>query len=293
MKRRAFTIVELMIVISIIALLAAMAASALSTATEQARAQRTRAIVTKIDQLIMEKWDGYRTRAIAYTRHANPRISARNRLYALRELQRMELPDSVNDVWDNPVTLTNVPAVALGYRRKALPVGTWTGQYENAEALYLILSGMRDGDKSALDYFTSSEIGDIDSDGMPEILDGWGEPIHFIRWPAGYRSDATPPALTHIRRDIPDPFDPLKVDPRVDPSVDNDPSNDTYYVSPLVFSSGSDNEAGVVVTGAAFSYAASSPTSPANDPFQTRKTPEFGSFYNSQEAADNITNHSP
>lgn len=215
MKRKAFTVIELMIVISIIALLAAMAASALSNAAEMAREQRTRAIVTKLDQLVMEKWNGYQTRAVPHTRDADPRINARNRLYALRELQRMEMPDSINDVWDNPVTLAAMPSAARGYRRRAQPVGTWTGQYENAEALYLIIASMKDGDSSALEYFTSAEIGDVDTDGMPEILDGWGQPIHFLRWAPGYRSDATDPAITHQSRDPgkPDQFDPIKVDP--------------------------------------------------------------------------------
>jgi hypothetical protein len=51
---------------------------------------------------------------------------------------------------------------------------------------------MRDGDKSALDYFDSTEIGDTDGDGMPEILDGWGTPLTFIRWPAGYCEQVGP-----------------------------------------------------------------------------------------------------
>jgi hypothetical protein len=52
--------------------------------------------------------------------------------------------------------------------------------------LYLILATMKDGDKSALDYFSTDEIGDVDGDGMKEILDGWGQPIAFLRWAPGY-----------------------------------------------------------------------------------------------------------
>jgi prepilin-type N-terminal cleavage/methylation domain-containing protein len=291
--RRAFTLVELLVVIAIIALLAAVALSALGTATEQAKAQRTRAIINKLDQLVMEKWESYRTRAVPFTRDADPRQTARNRLAALRELQRMELPDSINDVWDNPVTLTATPSANAGYRRRAQPVGTWSGQYENAEALYLIIGSMKDGDKSALDYFSSAEVGDVDNDGMKEILDGWGEPIHFLRWAPGYRLDATPPALTTQARSpsAPDPFDPVRVDPKVDPKLNTDPSDDTFALKPLIFSSGPDKEAGVTVSGGAFSYTGSSATSPVNDPYQTRKTPEFGSIYDAAQSADNITNH--
>src|SRR5438046_3713851 len=68
----------------------------------------------------------------------------------------------------------------------------WTEQNQGSECLYLILSTMRDGDKSALDYFDATEIGDTDNDGMKEILDGWGTPIEFIRWPAGYAENVGP-----------------------------------------------------------------------------------------------------
>lgn len=39
------------------------------------------------------------------------------------------------------------------------------------------------------DDFTSKEIGDTDNDGLPEFLDGWGNPIQFFRWPVFYHSD--------------------------------------------------------------------------------------------------------
>ena len=58
--------------------------------------------------------------------------------------------------------------------------------HQGSECLYLILSTMKDGDKSALEFFTPDEIGDTDGDGMKEILDGFGRPIAFIRWAPGY-----------------------------------------------------------------------------------------------------------
>jgi hypothetical protein len=62
----------------------------------------------------------------------------------------------------------------------------WTVPLQGAECLYLILATIQDGDKNALDYFGADEIGDTDGDGMKEILDGWGQPLLFLRWPAGY-----------------------------------------------------------------------------------------------------------
>lgn len=39
------------------------------------------------------------------------------------------------------------------------------------------------------DSFKDSEVADTDGDGMPEFIDGWGNPILFFRWPTYYNSD--------------------------------------------------------------------------------------------------------
>jgi prepilin-type N-terminal cleavage/methylation domain-containing protein len=288
---RAFTVIELMVVISIIALLAIMTASALSNAAEQARAQRTRAIIDKIDQLVMEKWDSYRTRSIPYVRTADSRTTARNRLYALRELQRLELPQCANDIWDNPSYLAGnaIPAVNRGYRRRSPPLASWNSANEESECLYLIISAMKDGDKNAIEFFSTSEIGDTDQDGLLEILDGWGTPIIFVRWPAGFTSDATTPALTHQVANgsiAPDPFDPIKVDPR---NTGSDATKHTYALTPLIFSLGADKSNGIILTGANFQY---STKTPPNDPYEATGTdPKIGSIETPSAVVDDITNH--
>src|SRR3954452_21832976 len=98
--RHGFTLVELMIVISIIAILAGLGFSAFNGVIRMSREQRTGSIINKIDQLIGERWEGYRTRAvpIKITPGTPPRIVAMMRLNALRDLMRMELPDRKSDV---------------------------------------------------------------------------------------------------------------------------------------------------------------------------------------------------
>ena len=62
----------------------------------------------------------------------------------------------------------------------------WTEENQSAECLYLILgSGVING-VSALEMLNDRDIGDTDEDGMLEILDPWGEPVGFMRWPVGY-----------------------------------------------------------------------------------------------------------
>jgi len=72
--------------------------------------------------------------------------------------------------------------------------------------------------------FRSDEIGDIDSDGAPEFWDGWGRPIGFIRWPAGFTSIVQ----SHDTTTNPDPMDPMRT------------SAGDYGLTPLIYSAGPD-----------------------------------------------------
>ena len=316
-SRRGFTVIELMIVIAIIALLAAVAASALSNAAEQARAQRTRAIINKIDQLIMEKYDSYRTRAIPLQmpNGTSPYRAAEIRLHAIRDLMRMEMPDRKTDLTDgpadlNPYSATTLslasPSVRNGYiRRITAACGSswqdnttgWTPASQGAECLYLILSMMRDGEQSSLDYFTSAEVGDLDGDGMPEILDGWGKPIEFLRWAPGFVIDPDSAwkevpsfvPLTTQTRDAsvsPDPFDPLKIQGQ-------------YALTPLIFSAGPDGEFDVFTDNDLPNYQQYAKSGPNNYPKPYNSFDDgkwAGQIFDRDKDGyhayqDNITNH--
>lgn len=325
-RRPSFTLIEMTIVIAIIGILAAMAMSVYATALSQSKAHRTRTIIAKIDTIIGEKWEGYRTRQvpIRILPGTNTDVAAGTRLLAMRELQRFELPDRITDVTAGPaygsppnsIPQTNYPVYALSalftrpainklYLRRAFQAhapgspGTtglqyWTNANENAECLYLILAATRDGDKNALDYFSPSEIGDVDDDGMNEILDGWGQPIAFLRWAPGYRADIAPFPVTPQTAADADPFDPLKIDYRF---RDVDLTNDPIALRPLIWSAGADKthdiQVGVVdSSNNAIPYAT---TSPANDPYHPQPimagSPADGNADNSPDYTDNITNH--
>src|SRR5438067_3097669 len=111
-RRRGFTLTELMIVIAIMAILAGLGVSAMSGATNLAREHRAGTMIDKIDQLIMERYEGYRTRTVPVKILPGtlPRVAAMIRLNGLRDLMRMELPDRKSDVMDPPCDL--VPDVA-------------------------------------------------------------------------------------------------------------------------------------------------------------------------------------
>jgi prepilin-type N-terminal cleavage/methylation domain-containing protein len=278
--RRAFTLVELLVVIMILGILTSITTVALWGSMEEARAARTRSQIKKIDELLMVKWESYRTRPVPVkTGGLNPEVAAANRLNALRELMRLELPDRMSDLltpaeyaalagngWQLPGALaaqpaggtdflTSYPSAAISCRRRIGQAGGWTPQQQQAECLYMIIASMQDGTRSGLDFFRDNEIGDIDGDGMPEILDGWGHPIRFLRWAPGFVS-------TLQGADVqPDPFDPLKLDPRWKNNDEKDRHYPTTYPTPapadvglddpqqlfpLVYSAGADETYGVL-----------------------------------------------
>ena len=307
-RRPAFTLVEMTIVIMIIAILAAMAVPIFATAAQQARAHRTRAVIAKIDQFIGEKYESYRTRQVPIrinpSLNLNPRRIALFRLNAMRELMRMEMPDSQSDIlpYDNNTGTTLLgehaylrapPALTQSYRRRATAI--WSVENQSAECLYLILAAMRDGDKSALDYFSPTEIGDVDNDGMNEILDAWGVPIHFLRWAPAYRADIAPYPVTPQVGDVPDPFDPFKIDPRW-----NNAPFTPFALKPLIWSDGPDKRGGINFntpgTPNPFPYSQSNAywaNNPVNDPYFADSgtgMPVVGAPVNA-DATDNITNH--
>src|SRR4051794_34995278 len=163
--RRGFTLTELLIVMMILGIMMGLALSGMAGAIDLAREQRTRAIISKLDQLIMERYESYRTRSVPlpqYLRNqtaATPYAGARMRLNALRELMRMELPDCMTDIIDfrtNPpslrATASGIAPAALQrtyYRMMVRAVGgnpanlvnlQTTSSFEGSECLYMIIS---------------------------------------------------------------------------------------------------------------------------------------------------------
>lgn len=226
--------------------------------------------------------------------------SARVRLMMLRDLQRMEMPDRYTDILSPPVAiraacnpvLLNTAGGIAGSRqnpntRRMFNVnwygtgadvpnrlasyndrlsGIQTVENQGAECLYLIMATSFVGGTPAIDTIPASNIGDVDGDLMPEILDGWGQPIEFIRWPIGFldvyqstdsqladdfdlfRSDyayiadpppppPTPASGTTMAPSLPiDPFDTSAF-----------PQRYPWSVRPLIISPGEDGEFGLAL----------------------------------------------
>lgn len=215
--RRAFTLVELLIVMVVIAILSSMVIMALTTAAASAKDVHTRATITKLHDLIMQKYESYQTRRLPLAITGVSRTDiGRKRLDALRDLMRMEMPDRFTDF-----TLTSeaspyqgtinaatkqsslssfggnpglaCPSVTKHYQQRFASSGK-LGENESGECLYMIIAyGLQN--QEALERFSESEIGDTDGDGLPEFIDAWGKAILFIRSPALYPSELQMPGL--------------------------------------------------------------------------------------------------
>lgn len=109
--RRALTLVELLVVIAIIGILATLFLGAMFGVMESAKVMKTRAMIVKLNNLIMPRYESYRTRRvpIQITQGTPVNVAARYRVDALHELMRMEMPDRMTDIVDPPITLSYPP----------------------------------------------------------------------------------------------------------------------------------------------------------------------------------------
>jgi len=224
--------VELLVAMMILALLAGMVLFTMSMAQEAAKAAKTKAMIKAMHSVIMERWESYLNRRMPLNMgtETGPEEMAAQRLAMLREIMLRELPERWIEVSPQPADPKHRTDLQNAY------VTAWkakmTNQYQGAECLYLIMSwGMFDAQGRAV--FTESDIGDVDDDSAPEILDGWGKPISFLRWAAGFLGPSVSalqsgdPVLDH------DPFDPYLIDPTA------------YRLVPLIYSAGPDGEYGI------------------------------------------------
>jgi prepilin-type N-terminal cleavage/methylation domain-containing protein len=308
--RPGFTLVELLVVITILAILASMMLFALAGAQENAKQARTQGTIAKLNTIIMQKYESYRTRRVPvdvkkvatyYQTLTNSdkrfipasfkemQAQAMARTDALRDLMRLEMPDGFLDITDDPATQwQDIPGGAvITMARPSASIAyqnAYAGHNNNfvsPKCLYLIVT-KGSGDPDVLEQFSTSEIA-ADTDGMKYFVDGWNQPINFLRWAPAYISPLQPDPTTVTQHD---PFDPLNT------FGARTPTEKTFPLYPLIYSPGPDGVPDVT---------ADSTTGPVhyskinNDPFD----PSVATFIGKpdgnangiDETIDNITNH--
>ena len=274
-----FTLVEMLVTVVVMTMLGTLALSGMAVARQRARIDKTRTTIRKISEALVPHALGYVDRRVSTVGIATPsplqcptcyapsdpvgfpsraaRVAAWKVLIAKRALQIYEMPDSWSDVRIGtgvgagvlglPACLRTVPVIAYAAMRAALMSQSAnarpSAENGSAECLYMILSrgGM---DTDVMDQFRPDELGDVDSDGVPEFLDAWGQPIIFLRWAPGFSRD--PVGAAGVVRT----FSPIQV---ADPANHHDPMDplrvdeSAYALTPLVVSGGPDRLTGLNV----------------------------------------------
>lgn len=312
LTRKAFTLIELLVTMVIISIVAGLSLSGLASSRQRAKIDKTKSTIRKLHEIVMPQYESFLSRRVTAT-------TPRDRLAATRLLMAQEMPDQWADVYltaglPNGIgrPLPTAPTRRYAQFKDVVVTGAnWAsnGQayYESAECLALIV--MRGGfNPDAMELFRTDEVGDVDRDSAPEILDGWGKPIRFVRWPAGFRASAVADSFIQPRdaNINPDPLDPQRVSRIVSyPSV----AQSDFGLIPLIYSAGPDGgtDIDLLNSGAAYGVQGSSGALPNGwlsttgvDFYTTRvsspiadppTTDLAGTVTDWNAASDNITNY--
>lgn len=187
---RAFTLLEILVVVAIISVLIALAAVALGRAVSSARAAATRSTISKINAILEQRRDAFsrlkpspqRVRDMqSYYGLASPKLAET----VFRKLAYKALfPQRVEDLYGADGAPGGTGAAQDAPLAAKLP-SPLPPHVSSAELLYLAVTegSLLGGEEVATDQFSTSEVADTDGDGMKEFVDGWGRPIRFYRWP--------------------------------------------------------------------------------------------------------------
>ena len=232
-----FTLIELMVVLVILSVLASLSLAGLNVGRQRAKKDKTASTIAKLNDIILEQYEGYSTRL---------KGTSRAQLGALRATMVEEMPDA----WAN---VLSSPSTASGRAYKNYKQAGATSSYQGAECLFMIIT--RSGyAPDAIESFRPDEVGDADQDKMKEFLDGWGHPIAFLRWAPGFSAfpDGTASYSPVQIADSVNNHDPLDLGQ----PTPNDSS--AFAMVPLIYSPGPDEDGsssssgyGLLTTGTA------------------------------------------
>jgi prepilin-type N-terminal cleavage/methylation domain-containing protein len=282
---RAFTLVELLVVIVILTILGSLSLAGLNVGRQRAKQDRTASTIRKLNEVIEPMYEDFATRSTPDA--------------ILPQLMCYEMPDQWADVQIGSVVTSGTFPSELktgAVMRFARIAGTAAQRtslgatLSNAECLWLCVA--RSGfQPDAVEQFRPDELTDLDNDGAKEFADGWGKPIYFLRWAPGF---ATPLSAIQTSAII---SQAKALRPTSPPSPGKSWRASLSLLTPLVYSAGPDEATNDSLSGPD-GYGLQRPggarTAPF-DPFATDGFPDTGAPRTEPQNAtayrDNITNH--
>ena len=288
-----FTVVELLVVVSIILALMALIGAAVAAATANGKEAATRATIGKLDTILQAQLARYGSRYVDTSSPGDMTKAVYRAWKIRREMITGDMVDRWSDVdlmvADNPtginptnddenVTFTSAPQ--RSYIATRQNGGTPSSTYAGAECLFMIIT--QGGFADCLDCNALKNVrrGDKDNDGYFEFWDEWENPIGYILWPAGVKIPVNGEAKY------------FSGDRTPEPAFSGSPSP-TLGLRPLIYSAGPDGEYGFERNGeAATLNLGSDPPgrdcgNPAADPISKAGQPIAGKEKN---VLDNLTN---
>lgn len=123
--RPSFTLLELLVAISIIGIMAGMVLWSVMGAQNDARIARTRGTIQKLNDIVLQQWEEYRYKPVDVRIPAgwivSPRERARIRMLVLRDTMRMEMPDRITDLLYLPSDYTVLHSAGVDKIPRAIP----------------------------------------------------------------------------------------------------------------------------------------------------------------------------
>jgi len=192
--RRGFTILELLIVMAIIMLIMALTAGAALRYMDVQKKRNTEVELYKLESAVHQAWNA--VIANARDKEAVPDAvsqiaggnAKRARVIYVKLRLKQEFPMTFQEVMDPSwmSLLGKPPTYITTIQGKSIAPSLKGESCESAALLYLALQKDRSGTQFNVDSaLAKSEVATDTGSGLKYIVDGWGSPIAFYRWPYG------------------------------------------------------------------------------------------------------------